>query len=142
MKVTQVASNKRKPGSAFPNCEAQGNVMIIQDENIHPSIPSDSRNGGCLDFTFTQRGGVVNLGIMDIDGSDNVDITITTDEEVELETFESPANIGDNGHWIANKTTDLMKFNNIKKMQGCFPGSGVLIFIHFEACNSAAMAAE
>jgi hypothetical protein len=125
-----------KPGAAFPNCEAQGNIMIIQDENIHPSVPSDSRNGGCLDFTFTQSVSLVNFGIMDIDETVSVDIIMTSSENnLELEPLESPSNIGDNGHWIANQTTDLSPYHNIKKMQVCFPGSGALTFIHFEACQ-------
>jgi hypothetical protein len=127
--------NGGKPESAFPNCEAQGNVMIIQDENIHPSVPSDSRNGGCLDFTFVQSVSLVNFGIMDIDETDSVDIIITTSESIELEPLASPSNIGDNGLWIANKTTDLTRYNDVNKMQVCFPGSGALTFIHFEACG-------
>jgi hypothetical protein len=130
--------NGGKPGAAFPNCEAQGNIMIIQDENVHPSVPSDSRNGGCLDFTFTQSVSLVDFGIMDVDETDSVDIIMASSDNLELEAIESPSNIGDNGHWIASQTTDLSPYSNIKKMQVCFPASGAVTFIHFEACEQEA----
>jgi hypothetical protein len=71
-----------------------------------------------------------------IDETDSVDILFSTsDANLELEPLESPSNIGDNGLWIANTATDLSPYNKVKKMKVCFPDSGALTFIHFEACQ-------
>jgi hypothetical protein len=123
-----------KPNAPFPNCSAQGNIMIIQNENIEPSNPNDSAFGGCVVFTFIQPVALKNFGIMDIDETENVDITITTSTNVQLDTFESPRAIGNNGLWYANSTADIALYNDVKKMEVCFPGSGSLTFIHFDAC--------
>jgi hypothetical protein len=124
-----------KLSSPFPNCIAQGNIMIIQNENLDPSIPNDSPFGGCMIFDFIVPVQLRNFGIMDIDEAENVDITITTSQNVQLATFESPRTIGNNGHWYANSTLDMSRFNDVDKMKVCFPGSGALTFIHFDFCK-------
>jgi hypothetical protein len=125
-----------KPGAQFPNCIAQGKIMIIQNEEMDPSIPNDSAFGGCMIFNFIEPVALKNFGIMDIDESENVDITITTSSNVQLATFESPRTIGNNGLWFANSTADIARFSDVKKMEVCFPGSGAITFIDFDACTN------
>ena len=40
--------------------------MIIQNENMSPSVPNDSAYGGCLVFDFEQSVDVSNLALIDI----------------------------------------------------------------------------
>jgi hypothetical protein len=125
-----------KPGSPFPNCIAQGNIMIIQNENMDPSVPNDSAFGGCMVFNFIVPVQLRNFGIMDIDETENVDITITKSQNVQLPTFESPRTIGNNGLWLANSTLDMSPFTDVETMEVCFPGSGSLTFVHFDVCEN------
>ena len=55
-----------RPEAPYPNCSPQGNVMIIQNENMSPSVPNDSAYGGCLVFDFEQSVDVSNLALLDI----------------------------------------------------------------------------
>jgi hypothetical protein len=40
------------PSAAFPNCEALGNVLILQNPHITTDRPNDDPNGGCITFDF------------------------------------------------------------------------------------------
>ena len=71
---------------------------------------------------------------MDIDEDTNVVITATDEYDVEYPSFESPRTIGDNGFWPAASTMDMTPFENVKMLKICFPGSGAVTFIHFQAC--------
>jgi hypothetical protein len=123
-----------KPGSPFPNCEPLGNLLIIQNESMDPSIPNDSANGGCFVFEFSQPVTLLNFGILDIDEGDNAVISITSSTGP-FPSFESPANIGDNGHWKAATTEDLSAFSNVVAMEICIPGSGAISFIDVDPCD-------
>jgi hypothetical protein len=124
-----------EPDAAFPNCEPQGNLLIIQNENLDASIPNDSAHGGCLVFDFTQPMNLINFAILDIDEPSSANITATNSNQVELPTIFSPPGIGDNGFWPANTTQALSSFVDIEQMIVCFPGSGALSFIHYSTCN-------
>jgi hypothetical protein len=124
-----------KPWSLYPNCEKQGNLLIIQDEHTDPSWPNDSAYGGCFQFTFVARSvSLVNLGLLDIDETATAKIGVT-DSKQKFTSFNSPANIGDNGLWIANKTVDMAAYDDVVKMNICIPGSGAVSFVHFKACG-------
>jgi hypothetical protein len=123
-----------KPGAPFPNCEPLGNLLIIQNEDKDPSEPNDSRFGGCFVFQFVQPVNLLNFGIVDVDeGVVTITITSTT---AGMQTFDSPSNIGDNGHWKAALTKDLSDFVNVVVMEICFPGSGAVSFIDVNPCDS------
>jgi hypothetical protein len=123
-----------KPTSPFPNCETLGNLLIIQNENMDPSIPNDSANGGCFVFEFVQPVTLLNFGILDIDEVDNAVISITSSNGP-FPSFESPPNIGDNGHWKAATTNDLSAFVNVIAMEICIPGSGAISFVDVAPCE-------
>ena len=53
-----------EPGALFPNCEPQGNLMIIQNESIDISDPNDTAYGGCLVFEWQQPINLVNVGLV------------------------------------------------------------------------------
>jgi hypothetical protein len=125
-----------KPTTLHPNCEAQGKVLILQDENIAMAIPRDSNGGGCLAFTFGKTFvELVNFAILDVDLETVVNITVTDSHSDELPIFESPNDTGDNGLWIANRTMSLDHFDNVKKIAFCFPRSAAISFIHFKECE-------
>jgi hypothetical protein len=123
-----------KPTAKYPNCEAQGNLLIIQNEGLIPSIPNDSAYGGCFNFAFTQPVDLTNFGLLDIDEGSSVEISITT-ATLTTTTFDSPSDIGDNGFWKANVTMDLSPYKRVVQMDICLPGSGAVSFIHFRACR-------
>jgi hypothetical protein len=124
-----------RPDALFPNCEAQGNLLIIQNEDIDPSIPNDSRYGGCFFFQFVQPVTLLNFGIMDVDESDAATITITPKSGGPVDPIDSPPGIGDNGHWKAASTVNLTDYGEIVAMEVCLPGSGAISFIDVDPCN-------
>jgi Cornifin (SPRR) family len=126
------------PDAAFPNCEPQGNLLIIQNEKMDPSTPNDSPHGGCLVFDFMQPMNLINFALLDIDEQSSANITITNSNQLELPIIFTPPGIGDNGFWAANTTQALNSFVDIKQMIVCFPGSGALSFIHFSTCSNGA----
>ena len=69
------------PLSDFPNCEPQGNLLIVQEMNngvlVAEDNPDDERQGGCIIFTFEDPFELVNMGIMDIDEDEGANITVS-----------------------------------------------------------------
>ena len=123
-----------KPDAAFPNCEPEGNLLIIQNESIDPSEPNDSAYGGCILFEFVQPVTLLDFGVMDIDEAMNVETTLT-DASGDVFSFPSPENIGDNGHWKVATTMDLSTFADVVSMKVCLPGSGAISFIDVSTCD-------
>jgi hypothetical protein len=127
--------NGGRPWSSYPNCDKQGNLLIIQDEHTDPSTPSGSAYGGCFQFTFAATSvSLINLGLLDIGELATAKIGVT-DSKQKFTSFSSPANIGDNGLWIANKTVALAPYADVVKLNICIPGSGAVSFVHFKACG-------
>jgi hypothetical protein len=57
-----------EPDMPGANCEPQGNVLIVQEDNGSPARPDDSGRGGTITFTFSPLArSVVDIGLMDID---------------------------------------------------------------------------
>lgn len=57
-----------EPGMPGENCDYQGNVLIIQENNNNPDIPDDNKGGGTITFNFSQSTQfVAEIGLMDID---------------------------------------------------------------------------
>ena len=55
------------PGAQGANCDRQGNVLIIQDNNDNRIRPRDSKTGGVISFSFDSRVKSVNeIGLMSI----------------------------------------------------------------------------
>jgi hypothetical protein len=54
------------PASAYPNCDAQGNLLIIQDNN-NESTPNDAVNGGCMFIKFQNEVHLYDMGLLDME---------------------------------------------------------------------------
>jgi hypothetical protein len=52
------------PGAAFPNCEPQGNALIIQNPNV-TDRPDDSGFGGCIVIDFMDETKLINMKLLD-----------------------------------------------------------------------------
>jgi hypothetical protein len=126
--------NGGKPDSPHPNCEAQGKLLIIQNEDIAPVFPNDSIYGGCLVFNFTQPVTVLDMGIMDI--GDDVAVISITMANGRVVSFDSPSNVGHNGLWKVKGTYDLSAFDGVTTLEMCLAGPGAVSFIEFLPCNS------
>jgi hypothetical protein len=55
-----------QPGAAFPNCEPQGNVLIIQDPAV-TDRPNDNVSGGCIVFVFLGEVELINMKLLDVE---------------------------------------------------------------------------
>jgi hypothetical protein len=124
-----------KPTSPFPNCEPQGNLLIIQNESIAPTTPNDSPYGGKIRFAFTKKVTLLDLGIIDIDEEDSVEVTVTAEGRADF-PFNSPDNIGNNGFWKAKETQgQIIPFPNVVVMEVFLPGSGGISYIKINVCD-------
>ena len=65
------------PGSPFPNCVPQGNIMVLQNTDYPESEPNDSPDGGCMIFTFDYPVTVTDFGVLDIEEENLVEITVS-----------------------------------------------------------------
>jgi hypothetical protein len=125
-----------RPDSPFPNCEPQGNVLIIQNELIAPSTPNDSKYGGKFTFTFTKPNvSLLGLGILDIDDEDRDTVTITYMGGDEIVSFNSPDGVGNNGFWKAEETEEFDSFVGVTSMVVDMPGSGAISYINIKSCE-------
>jgi hypothetical protein len=55
------------PNAAFPNCVAQGNLLIIQESGKPESRPNDAANGGCMYINFQRSVALVDMGFLDME---------------------------------------------------------------------------
>ena len=55
------------PGAAWPNCEPQGSLLIIQNSDNLEDDPNDSPFGGCFLFEFDTPIEFVNMGLLDFE---------------------------------------------------------------------------
>jgi hypothetical protein len=67
-----------KPGAAYPNCEAQGNALIIQDPAV-TDRPNDNVSGGCIVFEFRGEIELINMKMLDVEVRSNSKICWTVD---------------------------------------------------------------
>lgn len=67
------------PDSRFPNCDAQGNLLIIQDpREPNQMIPNDSGYGGCLTLSFASGGvQLVNMGLLDVEEPVTITVSVS-----------------------------------------------------------------
>jgi hypothetical protein len=108
------------PNAPFPNCDPQGNLMIIQNENKPASNPNDSAYGGCLNFEFTETVSMIDLVLLDIDDGDAATVTFNGNTSPDI---TSPLNIGDNGLWPVSKTDPQVgDYAAVDKMRFASPG--------------------
>ena len=90
------------PGNQFPNCEPQGNLLIIQDPSQpNETMPNDSLPGGCLIIEFEDPVELVNMGTLDFE--EGASITVLDENDEEILSFSSPNENKDNGFWSVNK---------------------------------------
>jgi hypothetical protein len=54
-----------------------------------------------------------------------------TNSDIVSTSFPSPRGVGNNGHWIANKTMSLDEFVDVKVLEFCFVDSGAVTFLHY-----------
>jgi hypothetical protein len=66
-----------KPGELGENCEPQGNVLIIQQDNADDDTPVPNPNGGTITFDFTAKVQAVHeIALMDLDLNAITTITV------------------------------------------------------------------
>jgi hypothetical protein len=51
----------------FPNCEPQGNLLIIQNNAFGEGTPNDSPKGGCMYIVFAKEVTLYDMGLMDME---------------------------------------------------------------------------
>jgi hypothetical protein len=56
-----------RPTSPYPNCDPQGNLLIIQNPKIDASVPNDSAFGGCILFEFETAIELFDVGLLDLE---------------------------------------------------------------------------
>jgi hypothetical protein len=64
------------PNAKYPNCKAQGNLLIIQNPAVPANRPNDAPNGGCITVKFAHGIELANMGLMDLE-EDNTKITVS-----------------------------------------------------------------
>lgn len=114
-----------EPGEMGENCIAQGNVLIIQEDNENAAeIPDDNAKGGIIMLKFPGEGGkyMSEIGLMDIDYT--ATITVVTDED---ETTIPVPIRGDN-----SVQTVGINQANVKWIEVMFERSGAITFISFK----------
>jgi hypothetical protein len=116
-----------EPGMPGENCNYQGNVLIIQENNNNPNIPDDNEGGGTIAFNFSQSTQfVAEIGLMDIDKL-NSKIIIVYEGEVGLaqKTIDIPV-YGDN-----SVQTLPINIANVRQLLVNLKDSGAVTFIKF-----------
>lgn len=111
-----------KPTQRGENCiEGVGNVLIVQESN--KQYPDDNAGGGAITFTFDEPSMLADIGVMDIDESQQVFIITKENGEMKVVTYEG---FGNNGvqRVIVNEF-------QVKRVEVYFPGSGAVIDINF-----------
>ncbi len=115
-----------EPGKPGENCEFQGNVLIIQENNDNPSVPDDNRDGGMIVFNFDPPATYVySMGLLDIDEPTSVTIIYDNNSEVTLTVQQ----LGDNSFQdfpinIANVnrvTLNLERSGAVTYIDFCYP---------------------
>jgi hypothetical protein len=65
------------PTTEFPNCKAQGNLLIIQNPLVPANTPNDAADGGCITIEFARGIELANMGLLDLE-EDNSEISVST----------------------------------------------------------------
>jgi hypothetical protein len=82
-----------KPGSPFPNCVPQNNLLIIQNKNFAEADPNDSPFGGCFIFEFERSVVLLNMGLLDMEEvasisvRKEIDVSSNTMAQLNLPTY-------------------------------------------------------
>ncbi|MEQ8962247.1 MAG: PEP-CTERM sorting domain-containing protein [Coleofasciculus sp. C2-GNP5-27] len=113
----------------FPSSEFNfGNALIISEDN-DSTDPDDSRHGGTISFNFNRLVRLEQFGLLDIDESNNVEITTFADTAgtQQIQQF-SVQGAGD------NETQTVTGFNNtlVQRLDVYLPGSGAVDNIAYE----------
>lgn len=113
----------------FPSSEFNfGNALIISEDN-DSADPDDSRHGGTISFNFNRLVRLEQFGLLDIDESNNVQITTFADTAgtQQIQQF-SVQGAGD------NETQTVTGFNNtlVQRLDVYLPGSGAVDNIAYE----------
>ena len=64
-----------EPGSAFENCIAHGNLLIIQEKDKEET--DDSKWGGTISFKFDGPTYVKDTGVIDVDRNDRAQVFVS-----------------------------------------------------------------
>lgn len=110
------------PGTPGANCNALGNVLIVQDSDT--SVPEDNEPGGNLIFMFSQPRTIVDLGLLNIASGTTVPLIIHTASGSRTILFVK--GVGVNGY--QNVPVGIA---SVVKLQVQFPGVGAVTHIGF-----------
>ena len=74
--------------ASFPNCDPQGNLLIIQDPRVdNETDPNDSAWGGCFKFEFAVEFNMINMGLLDIEEPTNITVSCSSIEDADILVF-------------------------------------------------------
>jgi hypothetical protein len=66
--------NGGSPNGPFPNCNPQGNLLVIQDPRKNPRFANDSPFGGCILFEFERPIDLENVGLLHGEASSTITV--------------------------------------------------------------------
>jgi hypothetical protein len=112
-----------EPNTPGENCEALGNVLIIQEDNDELGIPDNQACGGTISFEFITAVQYFNeIGIMDIERN-NTNIIVVHEE--------GTSTIDVIGYGNNAVQTVLIELKSVTRITVNFATSGAVTFIAF-----------
>jgi hypothetical protein len=72
------------PTSKYPNCDEQGNLLIIQNTDNQENDPNDSPDGGCITLEFSSGIELVNMGLLDVEERTEIKVRLSEDKQMAL----------------------------------------------------------
>lgn len=122
-----------RAGSAFPNTEPRGNLLIISTDG-NSDNPNDHWRGGYIELGFPEPVYFKELGLLDNE-EDNLDVNLTlTDGST---TSVTAPKGGDNSYMsVSFQGSDGKGIHGVMKMTVNFKGSGAIEHITIAPCKT------
>jgi len=110
----------------YMNCEALGNVLIIQESN--KLCPDDNGGGGSISFQFDSPVNLKYASLLDVDGYESADIVVKYNDNSQTLTHDVTPS-GENG--LAREFPIVDNANEVKIT---YTGSGSIAALGYEVC--------
>jgi hypothetical protein len=112
------------PGAPGENCVAQGNVLIIQQDNgPDDTEPDDNAYGGTIEFMFDNEGRkVLSIGMLDVDQYAKLEIRKNDGSTYEIDV----EGLGDNAF-----QEETINEENVSSLSFSIPESGAVSYLCF-----------
>jgi hypothetical protein len=117
-----------EPKSAGENCQPQGNVLIVQEDNSHPEIPDDKAGGGIITLDFFEPGGlyVYEIGLLGIDEATTVQVIYEDGRGGFITRDISVPDLGDNSFQVVK-----IDQANVRWIKVMMTRSGAVTYVKF-----------